>query len=49
MFTTLKYYDVEFRLYLFKCENNELSRNGKPKHRLRRLKEITDLFEKYLK
>ena len=49
MFTALKYYGVESRLCLFKGENHELSRSGKPKHRLRRLKEITNWFEKYLK
>ena len=49
MFTALKYYGVESRLCLFKSENHELSRSGKPKHRLRRLKEITNWFEKYLK
>ena len=27
--------------------NHELSRSGKPKHRVRRLQEITDWFEKY--
>ena len=49
MFTALKYYGVESRICLFKGENHELSRSGKPKHRLRRLKEITNWFEKYLK
>ena len=49
MFTALKYYGVESRICLFKGENHDLSRSGKPKHRLRRLKEITDWFEKYLK
>lgn len=49
MFTALKYYDVESRICLFKGENHELSRSGKPKHRVRRLKEITNWFEKYLK
>ena len=49
MFTALKYYGVESRICLFKGENHELSRSGKPKHRVRRLKEITDWFEKYLK
>ena len=49
MFTALKYHGVESRICLFKCENHELSRSGKPKHRVRRLKEITDWFEKYLK
>ncbi|WP_157150278.1 S9 family peptidase [Brachyspira sp. SAP_772] len=49
MFTALKYYGVESRICLFKGENHELSRSGKPKHRLRRLEEITNWFEKYLK
>lgn len=49
MFTSLKYCGVEARLVLFKGENHELSRSGKPKHRIRRLKEITDWFNKYLK
>ncbi|MGF7057788.1 S9 family peptidase [Brassicibacter mesophilus] len=49
MFTALKYYGVEARMCIFKGENHELSRSGKPKHRMRRLKEITDWFDKYLK
>lgn len=49
MFTALKYHDVEARLCLFKGENHELSRSGKPKHRLRRLNEITKWFDSYLK
>ncbi|MCF6465239.1 S9 family peptidase [Clostridium sp. Cult2] len=49
MFTALKYHGVESRLCLFKGENHELSRSGKPKHRIRRLKEITDWFHRYLK
>ncbi len=49
MFTALKYHGVEARLCLFKGENHELSRSGKPKHRIRRLKEITNWFNKYLK
>ena len=40
---------VETRLCLFHGENHELSRSGKPKHRLRRLQEITDWFEKHAK
>jgi dipeptidyl aminopeptidase/acylaminoacyl peptidase len=48
MFTALKYHGVETRLCMFKGENHELSRSGKPKHRLRRLKEITEWFERYL-
>lgn len=49
MFTALKYHGVEARLCMFRGENHELSRSGKPKHRIRRLKEMTDWFEKYLK
>ena len=48
MFTALKYFGVETRLCLFKGENHELSRGGKPKHRIRRLQEITDWFKKFL-
>ncbi|MDD7392143.1 MAG: S9 family peptidase [Fusobacteriaceae bacterium] len=49
MFTALKYHGVEARLCMFRGENHELSRSGKPKHRIRRLEEITNWFEKYLK
>lgn len=49
MFTSLKYHGVDSRLVIFRGENHELSRSGKPKHRIRRIKEITNWFEKYLK
>ncbi len=49
MFTALRYHGVESRLCLFREENHELSRSGKPKHRIRRLQEITKWFEHYLK
>lgn len=49
MYTALKYHGVESRFCLFRGENHELSRSGKPKHRIRRLKEITEWFDKYLK
>lgn len=49
MFTSLKYHGVESRLCIFKEENHELSRSGKPKHRIKRLLEIKNWFEKYLK
>lgn len=48
MFTALKYHGVESRLCMFRGENHELSRSGKPKHRIRRLTEITEWFNKYL-
>lgn len=49
MFTSLKYHGIESRLCMFRGENHELSRSGKPKHRIRRLEEITNWFNKYLK
>ena len=49
MFSALKFFGVETRMCLFHGENHELSRSGKPTHRLRRLKEMYDWFEKYLK
>jgi len=49
MFTALKYFGVESRLVLFHGENHELSRSGKPKHRIRRLMEITEWFDRHLK
>ncbi len=49
MFTALKYHGVESKLVMFKGENHELSRSGKPKHRIRRLKEMTDWFDRFLK
>lgn len=47
MFTALKFHGVDSRFCMFRGENHELSRSGKPKHRLRRLKELTDWFQKY--
>ena len=49
MFTSLKYHGVPARLCMFRGENHELSRSGKPKHRVRRLEEMTQWFEHYLK
>ena len=49
MFTALKYHGVETRLCLFKGENHELSRSGKPRHRVRRMKELTDWFDQHLR
>lgn len=40
-YTALRCRGVETKMVLFKGENHELSRSGKPKHRLKRLKEIT--------
>jgi dipeptidyl aminopeptidase/acylaminoacyl peptidase len=49
MFTALRYHGVESRLVLFRGENHELSRSGKPRHRLRRLREIVGWFDRFLK
>lgn len=49
MYTALKYHGVVSRLVMFRGENHDLSRSGKPKHRVRRLKEITEWFERYLR
>ena len=40
---------VEAIFVMFHGENHELSRSGKPKHRIRRLEEITNWMELYLK
>lgn len=49
MFTSLKYNGVPARLCMLRGENHELSRSGKPKHRMRRLEEMTRWFDQYLK
>ena len=49
LFTALKVRGVETKLVLFPDENHELSRSGKPKHRIERLKHITRWFLKYLR
>lgn len=49
MFTALKYHGVDSKLIMFRGENHELSRSGKPKHKIRRLREITEWFNKYLR
>ena len=49
MFTALRYHGIESRLVMFRNENHELSRSGKPKHRIRRLEEIVAWFDRYLK
>lgn len=48
MFTSLKYHGVEARMCVFKGENHELTRSGKPKNRIKNLEEITNWFDKYL-
>ena len=47
LYTALVYLRVPARMVVFHGENHELSRTGKPAHRLRRLEEITGWFDKY--
>ena len=49
LYTAMVDREVEARFVLFHGENHQLSRGGKPKHRVRRLEEITAWMEKYLK
>ena len=49
LYTALVYLRVPARMVVFHGENHELSRTGKPAHRLRRLKEITEWFDQYTK
>ena len=49
MYTAIRDQGVEARICLFHGENHELSRSGKPLHRVRRLTEITNWFEKHSK
>ena len=49
MFTALRRHGVDSRVVLFKGENHELSRSGKPKNRMSRLEEIAGWFDKHLK
>ena len=48
IYSALQQLGVETRMIIFHGENHELSRSGKPRHRIRRLKEITDWFEKHI-
>lgn len=48
MYTSLVAHGVDAKLVYFKGENHELSRSGKPLHRIKRLEEITGWFKKYL-
>lgn len=45
MFSSLIAHGVEAKMVTFRGENHELSRSGKPSHRLKRLNEITGWFE----
>ncbi|MDR1646074.1 MAG: S9 family peptidase [Tannerellaceae bacterium] len=49
MYYALQYFEVPTRMIIFKDENHELSRSGKPINRIKRLEEITQWFDNYLK
>lgn len=49
LYKALKLKGVDTKLVIFPGENHDLSRSGKPKHRMERLKEIKEWFDKYLK
>lgn len=49
MFSALKLLGVETRLCVFHGENHELSRSGRPRSRIRRMQEILDWYDRYLK
>ena len=49
IFTALQVRGIESRLCYFLGENHELSRSGKPRSRLARLREITQWMDRFLK
>lgn len=49
LYTAMVDREIEAKFVLFHGENHELSRSGKPTHRVRRLSEITNWMETYLK
>ena len=48
MFAAIKYCGIPSRMCLFEGESHELSRSGKPRHRVRRIREITEWMDRYL-
>lgn len=48
MFSALKYHGVDSKICLIKGENHDLSREGRPIQRIKRLYEISSWFDKYL-
>ncbi|MBQ9320968.1 MAG: S9 family peptidase [Eubacterium sp.] len=49
MFTLLRQRGIESRLCIFKGENHELSRSGKPENRIARMQEILNWMDRFLK
>jgi len=48
MYAALVYHGIPARMHIFKNENHNLSRSGRPSHRQRRLEEISAWFLQYL-
>lgn len=48
MYYALQNFNVPTKMVVFKNENHELSRSGKPKNRIKRLEEIVAWFDRYL-
>ncbi len=49
LYSALKYFSREVEMRLFPGENHELSRSGKPQHRVERLRAIVEWFDAHLK
>jgi dipeptidyl aminopeptidase/acylaminoacyl peptidase len=49
MYYALQYFNIPSRIVVFENENHELSRSGKPQNRIKRLEEIKEWFDNYLK
>ena len=49
MFAALKVLGVETRMLVVKGETHELSRSGRPRNRVIRMKEILNWMDRYLK
>ncbi len=49
LYSALKFFGREVEMRLFPGENHDLSRNGKPKHRIERLSAIKEWFDNHLK
>lgn len=49
MYAALQYLNIPTRMVLFKNEHHGLSRDGHPRNRIRRLREITEWMDRYLK
>ena len=47
MYTAIVSNGIEAKFVYFKGQNHELSRSGKPSHRIKRLKEITEWFKNH--